>query len=89
MHDELTYGVLDNILESVKEDAREKYNSLFLLDDVTASLKNKELETLLKRTIYNRRHYRLSTMILVHSYNAMPLLIRKNHFAFCILQTTK
>ena len=82
MHDELTYGVLDDILESVKEDAEEKYNSLLILDDVTASLKNKELQTLLKRTIYNRRHYRLSIMILVQSYNAMPLSIRKtiSHF---------
>jgi hypothetical protein len=49
---------------------------------VTATLKNKELQTLLKRTIYNRRHYRLSIMILVQSYNAMPLSIRKtiSHF---------
>ncbi len=59
MHDELTYGVLDDILESIKEDAEEKYNSLLILDDVTATLKNKELQTLLKRTIYHRRHYRL------------------------------
>ncbi len=82
MHDELTYGVLDDILESVKEDAEEKYNSLLILDDVTATLKNKELQTLLKRTIYNKRHYRLSIMIWVQSYNAMPLSIRKNmsHF---------
>ena len=82
LHDELTYGVLDDILESVKEDAEEKYSSLLILDDVTASLKNKELRTLLKRTIYNRRHYRLSIMILVQSYNAMPLSIRKTNSHF-------
>ena len=67
MHDELTYEVLDDILESVKEDAEERYNSRLILDDVTATLKNKELQTLLIRTIYNRRHYRLSIMILVQS----------------------
>jgi hypothetical protein len=77
MHDEVTYGVLDNILESAVEDAEETYNSLLILDDVTATLKNKELITLLKRTIYNRSHYRLSIVILVQSYNAMPLSIRK------------
>jgi hypothetical protein len=27
LHDKLTYGVLDDILESVKEVAEEKYNS--------------------------------------------------------------
>ena len=31
MHDELTWSVLDGILESVKEDAEEKYNSLLIL----------------------------------------------------------
>ena len=82
MHDELTYGVLDDILESIKEDSEEKYNSLLILDDVTATLKNKELYILLKRTIYNRRHHRISIMILVQSYNAMPPSIRKaiSHF---------
>ena len=51
MHDELTYQCLDDIPESVKEDAEEKYNSLLILDDVTAILKTKEIQTLLKRTI--------------------------------------
>ena len=77
MHDELTWSVLDGILESVKNDAEEKYNSLLILDDVTASLKDKGLQQLLKKTIFNRRHYRLSIMILVQSYNAMSLSIRK------------
>ena len=81
-HDELTYSVLDGILETVMEDAAEGYNSLLVLDDVTASLKNVEIQHLLRRIIYNRRHYRLSIMILVQSYNAMPLAIRKtiSHF---------
>ena len=82
MYDELTFETLDHILETVKEDAEEKYNSLLVLDDVTASLKNNELQKMLKQTIYNRRHYRLSIMVLIQSYNAMPLDIRKtiSHF---------
>ena len=82
MHDELTLEALDKITETVMEDAEEKYNSLLILDDVTASLKNKELQGMLKRLIYNRRHYRLSVMILVQSYSAMALPIRKtlSHF---------
>ena len=69
--------MLDGILESVKEDVEQKYNSLLILDDVTASLEDKGLQQLLKQAILNRRHYRLSIMILVQSYNAMPLSIRK------------
>jgi hypothetical protein len=82
MHDELTWSVLDGILESVQEDAEKKYSNLLILDDITASLKDKSLQQLLKKMIYNRRHYRLSITILVQSYNAMPLSIRKtlSHF---------
>ena len=43
-HDELTRSMLDGIMESVKEDAEEKYNSPLNLDDVTASLKEKGLQ---------------------------------------------
>ena len=32
---------------------------------------------MLKKLIYNRRHYRLSIICLVQSHNAMPLAIRK------------
>jgi hypothetical protein len=50
---------------------------------VTASLKNLDVQLLLKKLIYNRRHYRLSIICLVQSYNAMSLAIRKtiNHLA--------
>ena len=82
MHDELTWTVIDGILESVMEDAEEKYNCLLILDDVTANLKDKALQHLLQKTIYKQRHYRLGIMILVKSYDAMPLSIRRrlSHF---------
>jgi hypothetical protein len=44
MHDELTWSVLDGILESVKENVEEKYNSFLILDDLTVSLKDKGLQ---------------------------------------------
>ena len=82
MYDELDFATLDKISETVREDAEEKYNSLLVLDDVTATLKDRDIQQLLKDLIYNRRHYRLSIMILIQSYNAMPLAIRKtlSHF---------
>ncbi len=38
---------------------------------------------ILNKIIFNRRHYRLSIICLMQSYNAMPLAIRKtmNYFA--------
>jgi len=77
MHDELNFVSLDRIYEQVMKDAEEKMSSLLIMDDVTASLKKLEIQMLLKKIIFNRRHYRLSIICLVQSYNAMPLAIRK------------
>lgn len=82
MHDELTWETLAGIAETVKKSAEEGESSLLVMDDVTAALKDNEIQRELKDLIYNRRHYRLSIIILVQSYNAMPLPIRKtlSHF---------
>ena len=82
LYDELTFDVLENIHEHAKEDADECLNSILILDDVTASMKDADIQRLLKELIYNRRHLRLSIMILVQSYIAIPLSIRKtlSHF---------
>ena len=77
MHDELNFATLDRIYEQVVKDSEEKMSSLLIMDDVTASLKNLEIQMLLKKIIFNRRHYRLSIICLVQSYHAMPLAIRK------------
>ena len=77
MHDELNFATLDRIYEQVMKDAENKMSSLLIMDDVTASLKNLDVQMLLKKIIFNRRHYRLSIICLVQSYNAMPLAIRK------------
>jgi hypothetical protein len=77
MHDELNFVTLDGIYEQVMRDGEEKMNINLIMDDVTASLKNSDVQMLLKKLIYNRRYYRLSIICLVQSYNAMPLAIRK------------
>jgi hypothetical protein len=77
MHVELNFATLDGIYQQVMRDGEEKISSLLIMDDVTASLKNLEVQMLLNKLIYNRRHYRLSITCLVQSYNAMPLPIRK------------
>ena len=59
------------------KDAENKMSSLLIMDDVTASLKNLDVQMLLKKLIFNRRHYRLSIICLVQSYNSLPLTIRK------------
>jgi len=77
MHDEMNFATLELIDEQVMRGGEEKLNNLFIMDEVTAFLKNLDVQMLLKKPIYNRRHYRLSIICLVQSYKAMPLASRK------------
>jgi hypothetical protein len=77
MHDELNFATLDRICEQVIKYAEEKMSPLLIINDVTASLKNLEIQIVFKKIIFNRRHYRLLSICLVQRYNAMPLAIQK------------
>ena len=59
------------------KEAKERISSLLIVDDVTSSLRNLNIQMLLKKTIFNRRHYRLSIICLVQYYHAMSLAIGK------------
>ena len=82
MHDDLSLLTLDRIIEKIKISAEEGHSSLLVMDDVTASLKNKDIQTMLKSLIFNRRHLRTSIIILAQTYTALPLPVRKtvSHF---------
>ncbi len=46
MHDELNFATLDRVCEQVMRDGEEKMSSLLIMDDVTASLKNLDVQML-------------------------------------------
>jgi hypothetical protein len=69
MHDELNFATLDRIYEQFMRNGGEKMSSLLIMDDVTAFLKNLDVQMLFKKLIYNRRHYRLSIICVVQSYS--------------------
>lgn len=85
MHATLDYFTLDTLHTKCMDRAQMKpraETTLLIIDDQAVWLKKKEIEAKLRELIYNRRHLRLSVWILVQSYNAMPLTIRKtlSHF---------
>lgn len=85
MHDVLNFSTLDKMEQICRERAQEKpkpKTTLLVIDDMTVFLKQKEVDDKLRALVYNRRHLYLSIMILVQSYNAMPLALRKtlSHF---------
>lgn len=77
LFDELTYENLENIYEAIQENSLNKKTSLVIYDDVTSELKSKEIQQLLKRMSYNRRHLKLVQIFLIQSWVAVPLTIRK------------
>eukprot|EP00873_Tetraselmis_striata_P039022 jgi/Tetstr1/459286/TSEL_004685.t1 len=80
---DLDWATLDKIHEKTREAADEEEFSLLVIDDMAAALKDNEIQRLMKLLIYNRRHLRLSIIMLVQSFNTIPLPVRKtiSHFA--------
>jgi len=75
--DELTFNVLDTIYNNLLQNTQEKEKSLLIMDDVAASLKNGDIQKLLRKIIFNRRHLKCSIIMLIQSYIAVPREVRK------------
>ena len=77
MYDELTLENLNNIYNHLLTSSEEKQTTLLIMDDIGASLKNKEVQKLLRLIIYNRRHLKTHIVMLLQSYLSCPKEIRK------------
>lgn len=85
IHHELTTSTLLELFNKTKLRASHKpkpETTLIVLDDMAVKLKDKGVESKLREIIFNRRHNYTSLMILIQSYKAMPLDLRKSlsHF---------
>ncbi len=81
---ELDGESLGDVMDTIKEEDK-SFNNCIIFDDMTAYLKDNQVEKQLKELIFNRRHYRTSVFFLVQSYISVPLQIRKlfsNLFVF-------
>ena len=74
---DLTYDTLEQILDQLRKSTKENKNSLVVIDDFGAALKDGEIQRQLKELIWNRRHLRTSIWIMVQSYISVPLQLRK------------
>lgn len=85
VHHSLDWSSLDNIHAKTRLRAKAKPNpetTLIVIDDMTVWLKHKQVEAKLREMIFNRRHNYTSIMMLVQSYKALPMDLRKtlSHF---------
>jgi len=78
LHDDLTLEVLEFVQAYCEAESSEKHYSLLFVDDCASSLKNTNIQKLLQKLVFNRRHLRLSIWIMAQSYNTLPLSLRKN-----------
>lgn len=89
LYDELTFENLNEVLERIKLDADEGFNSAIIFDDMTAYLKNKETLKLFKELIFNRRHLRTSLYFCVQTWFSVPKDLRRLWSNIFIFKTTK
>jgi hypothetical protein len=89
MYDDLTLKSISDIYSKLTHSTDEKENTLLILDDVGASLKNIEIQTLLRKIIYNRRHLKVHIIVLLQSFMSCPKEIRKLYTNVFIYKPSK
>ena len=77
MYNELNYTTINDIYNKLNSYSSEKENTLLIMDDVGASLKDNSIQKILKTIIYNRRHLKVSIIMLCQSYLSIVKEIRK------------
>ena len=68
---------IDTIYEQLKYYSSENETSLLLIDDCQADLKDTSIANTLNKIISNRRHLKVSVIILLQVFNRLPLTSRK------------
>jgi hypothetical protein len=86
VYHELNIQTITEVEQEIQENAKNKKNSLVIMDDMASSMKNVELQRTLVRFLCNRRHLRMCFWVVVQSYIQLPLTVRKNISHFIIFR---
>ena len=89
MFDELTYGSIMSIYNQLLTNSGNKETSLLIMDDVGASLKDPAIATILRKIIFNRRHLKVSIVVMLQSYMSFAKEIRKLFSNIIIFKPSK
>jgi len=88
IHHELTGEDLIELHNEIQERSEEEESTLLIIDDFSSSLKDKDVEKELFRLASNRRHLRLSIMILQHGLLSIQPRLRKLSTHLVLFRTT-
>lgn len=75
-YEELTQKNLLEVYNNII-DKKKKTNTALIFDDLGSSFKNKEIKTLFKKLVMNRRHLKLSIFVLIQTYKSLEKDVRK------------
>jgi len=77
MFEDLDYPTIQTIYDKLIAASEQKETTFLILDDIGASMKNKEIQKLLRKIIYNRRHLKVHIFVLLQSFMSIPKEVRK------------
>ena len=77
IYDTLTVGNLDEIYEKLQASSHDKENSLLIIDDFQAQMKEPEIIKTLQKIITKHRHLRCTIFLLQQSYQALAKPLRE------------
>jgi hypothetical protein len=77
LFDTLTADNLEDIYENLQENTGEGWNSILIIDDFQALLKDKDIQKILQKIITKMRHLRCTIFLLQQNFQALPKFLRE------------
>ena len=87
MYTDMDQETMQDIVRRIKDWAEVELNTLLIIDDQTAHLKNTEVQKLYNELSFNRRHYRTTIWNGIQVWTQCPLPVRKSATHLVVFKT--
>jgi len=77
LYDTLTEEGLDELIEKLEENSENEENSLLIIDDFQAALKQPDIQMRLQKIVTRMRHMRCTIFILQQNFQKLPKFLRE------------
>jgi len=77
LYDTLTEEGLDEVIEKLEENSENEENSLLIIDDFQAALKQPDIQMRLQKIVTRMRHMRCTIFILQQNFQKLPKFLRE------------
>lgn len=77
LYDNLTEENLDEVIDKIEEAAENDENTLLIIDDFQAAMKDSEIQKQLQKIVTRMRHMRTTIFILQQNFQKLPKFLRE------------